>query len=356
MKRLVVCWVSCLAILFSGPSIPAAASQVYGHLYFADLMLEALAGQHLSAQDQTLASFYLGSIAPDSAWIAHMFSNNSVRSRLTQKYGVKFPRELQPLSTPLDDVHQNRPTDVSLQLLQGADLPEERAFATGWLSHYIVDSYIHDLINQFGGFVTDPTQFESPGMKVHDRLEALEMRHVFEARGPVLRNAAERLGGTELPRAFLYAAFQKTYRQNEFYSNHSAYFARVLRESSELMRKSMLWYGFQSEHTPAEIARMKGLIRRFRPQAGKVLDIIPDLPSRQEYRQQLAKGDFIAAWTIRADTVARTSRYLIGNCTAYYWWRDRHTDIGDEMAAAALDRITGELYRINPRDDLMQPR
>ena len=52
----------------------AAASQVYGHLYFAEALLQTEAGSYLARQGNTRAAFLLGSLSPDSAWIGHMLS------------------------------------------------------------------------------------------------------------------------------------------------------------------------------------------------------------------------------------------------------------------------------------------
>lgn len=356
MKRRICIFTICL--MLAGTLTPRTlyASQVYGHLYFAELMLKPSAGHYLSLNDSTRNSYYLGSIAPDSAWIAHMVTNPTIHARLNEKYGISFPKKLRPVSSQLDDVHQFRSTDVSLRLITSAASEDNRAFAIGWLSHFIVDSHIHDLINQHGGFVTDPTQFDDPAMKLHDSLEALEMRHVLELRGEVLRNVAFDMRGAKPPGSFLLAALEKNYPRNVFYGNHPEYFLRTFHLGSSLMLESTRWYGYQSEHSPSEIARMKKLIRRFRPAEGKVLEVLTDLPSLQSYHQNLVKSDFISDWTIRSEEIRQSSRFLMDNCVAYYWWKDRHNTTGSEMSAAALARIEGEMRRINPADDLMLPR
>ena len=356
MKR---CLYSILfSILLLGVLSPQTvfASQVYGHLYFANLMLETKSGKYIALQDSTRNAFYGGSIAPDAAWIAHMITNPTIHERLRCKYGVKFPDNLNPVSSQFDDVHQLQPTQLSLQLLAAANSEEERSFAIGWLSHYVVDSFIHDLINQHGGYVLDPTQFDDPAMKMHDRLEALEMRHVLELRGNALRSISQELQNATLPATFLRTTLNKAYPGNSFYKNHSQYFLRTFHVASELMIDSTRWYGYQSEHSPAQIARMKRLIRRFRPKVGKVLEVLTDLPSLKDYRQNLVQGNFISDWTLRSEALQKSSRFLMDNCAAYYWWKDRPTPLGPEMSASALSHIENEMRRINPADDLMQPR
>jgi len=333
----------------------ACASQVYGHLYFAGIMLDSPSGRFLDHQDQTRTAFFLGSLAPDSAWLAHMISSPRINGQLQKQYGITLPRNLRPVSAQLDDVHEVLPKKVTLQLLVSAGQPTDRAFAIGWLSHYIVDSYIHDLINHYGGFVVDPTRFDDPAMKLHDRLEALEMRHVLELQGETLRNIAYQTRSARLPGAFLRSALEKAYPQNTFYGRHPEYFLRTFSLASGLMIDSTRWYGYQSEHSATEISRMKRWIRRFRPSAGKVLSVLTDLPPLHEYRNTLVNGPFIADWNLRAAEITQTSRYLMNQCAAYYWWRDRNNELGLQMSAEALRRIESEMRRINPRDNLMQP-
>jgi len=356
MKRLFNNLIFCLIFLGGCLPQPLYASQVYGHLYFAELTMETNAGHYLSLQDNTRSAFLMGALAPDSTWIAHMVTNPKIRARLIEKYGVKIPHSIHPLADQFDDIHQNRPTAVALQLVMKAETEEDRAFALGWLSHYTVDSYIHDLINNQGGFVTDPSKFEDPAMKLHDRLEALEMRHVLQLRGESLRVAAQEVRNAEIPVSFLQTALASVYPQNKFYVNQSKSFFRSLHLGSSLIIDSTRWYGYQSAHSPAEILRMKRLLRTFRPKVGKLLEVLTDLPSLQEYNENLVNGKFISSWKFRAAKILQSSSYLIENGTAYYWWKDRQTSTGSEMADAALSRIEAEMRMINPADDLMRPR
>ena len=99
MKRTLYSVFLCILLLGALSPQSTYASQVYGHLYFADLMLKTNSGKYLALQDKTLNSFYGGSIAPDAAWIAHMITNPTIHERLRKKYGVKFPGNLNPVSS-----------------------------------------------------------------------------------------------------------------------------------------------------------------------------------------------------------------------------------------------------------------
>ena len=356
MKRFCISTLLLCFLIFSVVPQLVSASQVYGHLYFADIMLKSASGHHLDMQERTRTAFFLGSLAPDSAWLAYMISSPHINSQLHQQYGISFPKNLHPVSPQLDDVHQSTPTKVSLQLIVSAEKLEDRAFALGWLSHYTVDAYIHDLINHYGGLLIDPSRIDDPAMKLHDLLEALEMRHVMELQGEELRSIAYQTRSAQIPGAFLRLALGKAYPQNAFYDQHAKYFSRTFTLASDLMIDSTRWYGYQSEHSEAEISRMKRLIRRFRPSAGKVLSVLTDLPSVHDYRKTLVNSPFIAAWNFRAGEIAQSSRYLMDNCVAYYWWRDRNTELGLKLSGEALYRVESEMRRINPRDDLMQPK
>ncbi len=335
----------------------AAASQVYGHLYFAEALLQTEAGSYLARQGNTRAAFLLGSLSPDSAWIGHMLSQPEVRARLMQRYEVKFPLDLPEHSSYIDDIHQKSPSQFALQLLRAAQTEEEQAFAIGWLSHYAVDAFVHDLINRHGGYVSNPDLFDSTAMKQHDYLEALEMRHVLQLNGVRLREAADAAKQSKLPLQLLHGVFADTYPGNPYYAEYRSDFNRFMALSSHLMFDSTRWYGYQSQHTPAEIERMKKLIRRFRPHQGKLLEILPDLPSLKKYAAEKSTGQFLPDWQLRSRQQTDSAHSLLISATAYYWWRNRANSlIAREIAAETFNRLQDELRRINPADNLMQPR
>ena len=334
----------------------ATASQVYGHLYFAEALLKSEAGSYLDRQNHTRAAFLLGSLSPDSAWIGHMLTQPEVRARLMQNYAVKFPGQLPEHASYIDDVHQKLPSQFSLQLIKAAQTEEEQAFAIGWLSHYAVDAFIHDLINRHDGFVNNPDLFDSAAMKQHDYLEALEMRHVFQLDGIRLRDAANSASQSKLPLQLLQSVFAATYSDNPYYSEYRADFNRFMVLSSRLMLDSTRWYGYQSQHTPVQIERMKKLIRRFRPQQGKLLEVLPDLPPLKKYESEKSAGQFLPDWQLRSRQLSESSHSLIVNATAYYWWRSRASSLAGEIAADSIKRLQAELERINPAGNLMQPR
>ncbi len=342
-----------LSLLLPGS---ASASQVYGHLYFAEALLQTEAGSYLARQNNTRAAFLLGSLSPDSTWIGHMLTQPEVRARLMQRYEVEFPSFLPEHATYIDDIHQKLPRQFTLQLIQAALTEEEQAFAIGWLSHYAVDSFMHDLINRHGGFVSNPDLFDSAEMKQHDYLEALEMKHVLQLNGFRLRDGADAAGQSKLPLQMLHGVFAAMYSDNPYYAEHRSDFNRVMTLSSHLMLDSTRWYGYQSQHTPAQIKRMKKLIRRFRPHQGKLLEVLPDLPPLKQYETEKSTGQFLPDWQLRSRQLIESSHLLIVNATAYYWWRNRTNPVASEIAAETLNRLQTELTRMNPADNLMQPR
>jgi hypothetical protein len=347
-----VAWFATLAFF---PAI-ATASQVYGHLYFAEIMLDSLAGHSIAMQHNTRSAFLLGSISPDAAWVAHLLTQPEARQRLSQKYEVKFPSKYRQHLTYIDDIHTRRPTDFSLQLVALAVTAEEKAFAIGWLSHYAVDSFIHDLINHHGGYVSNPDLFDSAGIKTHDKLEAWEMRHVLQLDGHRLRNEAAEMYQEKLPLSLLFRTYSRLYPLNHYYQDHPQDFRQYMALGSQLMLDSTRWYGYQSEHTPAEIYRMKKLIRRFRPRQGRLLEVLVDLPSQKEYEAEKSSFAFLIDWQSRSLQVAASTHSLLNNAVAYYWWRDRNGSFAGKMADDSLQQLRKELQRINPADNLMLPR
>lgn len=347
-----IVWIAIYALLPAN----ASASQVYGHLYFAEMMLRTEPGSYINRHDSSRAAFLLGSLSPDSAWIAHMLTQPEVRSRLMQRYEVKFPRNLPEHTSHIEDIHQKLPRHFALQLIRAAVSDEEQAFAIGWLSHYAADSYMHDLINRHGGFVEDSDHFDSAAMKMHDYLEALEMRHVFQLDGELLRNAADAASHSKMPLKLLQDVFANIYPNNPYFTEHSQDFNRYMTLSSKLMLDSTRWYGYQSQHSPIEIERIKRLIRRFRPNQGKLLDILPNLPTMQQYETEKASGPFLRAWRQRSLQLNERFHALLVNATAYYWWRSRRSPLSRQIADLAIDRIDAELQGMNPADNLMQPR
>ena len=345
----------CMAILVLQPT-SAAASQVYGHLYFAGIMLDSKAGRSIAMQSSTRSAFLLGSIAPDAAWVAHLLTQPDVRQRLSKKYEVKFPAKFRQHSTFIDDIHEHKPADFSLKLVALADTADEKAFAVGWLSHYAVDSFIHDLINQYGGYVNNPDQFDSDAMKTHDNLEAWEMRHVLMLEGHHLRTEADEIYQEKLPLSLLLRTYSRLYPFNHYYQDHPQDFSQFMSLGSQLMLDSTRWYGYQSEHTPAEIYRMKKLIRRFRPRQGRLLEVLVDLPSVQKYQTEKASFAFLIDWQTRSQHATASSQRLMSDAVSYYWWRDRNGAFANKMADESLQRIQVELQRINPNDNLMLPR
>ena len=351
-KFSVMVWLAVLAYLPAN----AAASQVYGHLYFAGVMLDSSAGRSIALHNNTRSTFFLGSIAPDAAWVAHLLTQPEVRQRLSEKYEVQFPAKYRQHSTYIDDVHKLQPTAFSLQLVAMAGTAEEKAFAIGWLSHFVVDSFIHDLINRHGGYVNNPDLFDTAAMKTHDKLEAWEMRHVLQLDGLRLRSAAAEIDQCSLPLSLLRRTFARSHPFNRYYLDHQSDFGQYTTLASQLMLDSTRWYGYQSEHTPAEIYRMKKLIRRFRPRQGRLLEVLVDLPPQNQYEAEKSSFSFLIDWKTRSQQVAESSQRLMANAAAYYWWRDRNGEFAGKMAADSLHRILTELDRINPADDLMLPR
>ncbi len=103
----------------------------------------------------------------------------------------------------------------SMNLLDMAEARAEEAFAWGWLTHTIVDSTIHPLVNAYGGYYTGAalTEAERERAKTrHVMLELFENRHVIEiARGRPHFPDRYRVDHEFVPVDLIAAAYTVTY-------------------------------------------------------------------------------------------------------------------------------------------------
>ncbi|OPZ82081.1 MAG: hypothetical protein BWY76_02824 [bacterium ADurb.Bin429] len=120
--------------------------------------------------------------------------------------------------------------ELALNLLEAAGTdPAARAYAIGWISHYVNDIHVHELVNRYGGYyAVDETQ--------HKVLEQLETKHVLVAHADVVTKArAEQnyaaLGDTFA--AFIINAYRATFPENALYKiENTNYFCRRFNEAA----------------------------------------------------------------------------------------------------------------------------
>jgi len=178
-----------VAALLLAASLPLPASSIPGHYYSATRMLEA--NPRLAALVGTDRAAYLaGSAGPDVAFVA------SDREDRTSAGA---------------ESHYDRTGDLCMGFLKEARTPQERAFALGWITHWITDQAIHSLVNDFGGCWDTPAQRPR-----HSQLEVVEVKHVYSLRASVLGLQGLVLSSQDVPVGFMRRAFGATYNKPAF--------------------------------------------------------------------------------------------------------------------------------------------
>jgi hypothetical protein len=337
---------------------PAGASQVQGHLYFASKMLAGPVRTYLADDPRLVDMYMLGAVAPDSLWLAHLATVPEVRALLRARYGVELPDYAARLQSAVADVHRDRPVRVTLSLLAAARTPEERAYALGWVTHFVADAHVHALVNRHGGFYAGEFDADDPRMAAHNRLEALELRHVLTRYHDelILKKLPE--AGARTPGEYIVRALAAAYPESSAYRPpDAAAFVRLLGETEDLMIYASRWFYYQATHSPREVARAKYLLKRFRPELGRMTALLTDLPDRELYVSSLAGGPFVREWEAARTEALADGADVLPLCVLYLW-RQQHRPPGEDdgYSAELLARIGEKLRRIAPGDDLINPR
>ena len=130
------------------------ASQSPAHVFIA---LQAAQGTSPAVKaliDAAPEAYLAGAAGPDTA-----YTSNYVRVGLGG-------------TPPGTESHELKTGKLTVNMLNLAKTPQEKAFALGWLSHWETDNIIHALVNKYGGLYTVDA-------KHHKCLEMTECEHVF---------------------------------------------------------------------------------------------------------------------------------------------------------------------------------
>ncbi len=354
VKGLRRCLVVTLAVVLAVLSpATAGASQVHGHLLFAGGMLVGPVARYLADDPKLVRMYLLGAAAPDSLWMAHLATVPEVRALLKERYRVDLAQYVEPLPSPVADVHRARPVKVALSLLAAARTPEESAYALGWISHFIADARIHALVNRWGGFYDGDIGPDDARYAAHNSLEALESRHVLTRYRDDLDVKYFAEEDARSPGDFVVRALAAAYPVSPAFRPPEAdAFIRLLDKTDALLFLSSRWAYYQGTHDPREIARAKGLLKRFRPELGRMTEVLTDLPGREEYLKTLVRSPFIGEWEIARKDILADGREILPLCVLYLWQRQHGADGADGL----LERIGGKLRCLAPGDDLINPR
>jgi len=207
----------CLGVL------PAGASSIPGHIYSACRILQANPDLAKLVGTET-GAYYAGCAGPDIAYVA------------------SDPKDRTAAGA---ESHYERTGDLCISLLREATTPAERAFALGWVTHWLTDIHIHTLVNAYGG------NWEVQAAHArHAQLEVVEVKHVHSMRGsmPGLGNLT--INATDVPIAFLIRAFAATYDKAAYKPDGSgtAPFASLLFKAAIFIATSTEFYRDASEN------------------------------------------------------------------------------------------------------------
>ncbi len=189
----------CASILFAG--------QIPSHIQTGDLIRQA--NPNIEKIIAAAPEAYLaGSNGPDISNIMHYLTTPSIG----------------------DESHYEKTGDLTIAIMEQADTDEEKAFALGWMTHWVNDYFIHALVNQWGGW------FESDEHR-HKALEMLENKYVYSAKS-IRKYQPDTIPapmGNDTYDA-VYQAFKKTYPNKSKYT------------SSDSRTNFLLWFRQANGH------------------------------------------------------------------------------------------------------------
>lgn len=187
-----------LALFLVTFTVACVAGQMSSHDYTALSAKDALSGTAAKAVSENSNAFLSGAQGPDvTGVVQHELDGYA----LAPSVG--------------DESHYDpRKHELALNLLDYAGVdPARRAYAIGWISHYINDLHVHQVVNQYGGYYQVDKDH-------HKELEQLESKHVIAAHGDIETISCvtvryDRLGPTFAD--FIFDAYRATYPTKSIY-------------------------------------------------------------------------------------------------------------------------------------------
>ncbi len=268
-------------LLVSG--LPARAGQMSGHIYVAQSALRFLSGPARAMIDANNMDAYLsGAQGPDICGV--VMPKLDKASRFT--------------SVGEETHYSDRKAELALNLLDCATTDQERAYALGWMTHYVDDIFVHGVVNNYGGFYEkDPTQ--------HTVLEQLETKHVLVKHADMVTASLSKtipsiLGGNF--GGFIFDAYHKTYPDNainksgdEWLVDNRPYFIKRYKEATLwCSAANERFYQSHADGTGAHGCALAGLP-------------FPDMPSKAEY-DAMQKAIEITAVEPQAQAIRITAK------------------------------------------------
>lgn len=173
------------------------AGQIASHIYTAAQSRNFLSGDGKTVVNAKETAYFSGAQGPDACGIVQ---NMLDRASIYNSVGEE---------THYDD----RKNELAVNILECATTPAEKAFALGWITHYLNDVQVHALVNRYGGYY-------AIAAKHHKELEMLETKLVFANHGgvvtPARNNAVPEDAGATFA-GFIFNGYHATYPTNELY-------------------------------------------------------------------------------------------------------------------------------------------
>jgi hypothetical protein len=183
----------------------ARAGQMSSHVYTALRSKAFLTGAAQQIVEANLPAYLAGAQGPDVTGVVM----NALDS-YSRKSSAGKETHYDPLKHHL-----------AINLYDGARNDAERAYAIGWISHYINDIFIHAVINDYGGYYAVADVH-------HKELEQLETRYVLDVhKDLVTTTQVNQDYGAYSPTfaEFIFNGFKQTFPQTDVYANGDpAYF------------------------------------------------------------------------------------------------------------------------------------
>jgi len=266
-------------LLFTLPGVQAG--QIASHIYTAHMMRAYLSPSCRALVDAHPDAYYAGAQGPDIVGVVqHALS----------------PWSEFPVQTVGEEAHYEKAGQLALNILYNAKTPEEKAFALGWITHYLNDIHIHPLVNSYGGFYKVDS-------RRHKILELIESKYIYTEKSSIVTREAALIipavMGRHFPQ-FIFEAHHTTFPTNPLYDPNGNAVHMGLRERprlqhfSEQFLRASSWCQNASNHFYFAHETGSGkhnLVQSYLPK-------FPDLPTQAQYDRLMKPLE----WVVKEDT------------------------------------------------------
>lgn len=200
-----------LAILAAAFAAPVLGGQMSSHIYTAIRSQQYLSGSAATCVKKFEPEYLAGAQGPDTSGVV-MHALDTVWSSVGEE-------------THYDALK----AELALNILDAASDMREKAYAVGWISHYINDIYVHAVVNEWGGYYKVAPYH-------HKEMEQLETMHAINAHGDIVTEKRSVIDydsmGDNIP-FLLFGAYHKTWPKNSLYDpGRKDYFLKRYNEAA----------------------------------------------------------------------------------------------------------------------------